>query len=67
MKRTTNLDPAKPNEWPAVLALPELQRVLPFGKNKLLSMAQEGELPAKKIRGRWLISKDSLLNWIAEK
>ncbi|WP_276620614.1 helix-turn-helix domain-containing protein [Syntrophomonas wolfei] len=58
------LDRANPDTWPFIMQLKEFMWVSGYGKNKALELVQSGELPAKKVRGTWLISKDALLRWL---
>ena len=50
--------------WPEIMTIPDLYKAGPFGRNKLLEMANSGELPCKKIRGRWIITRDCYLAWL---
>lgn len=58
------LDRTNPETWPFIMRLKEFMFVSGYGKNKALELVQSGELPAKKVRGTWLISKDALLRWL---
>lgn len=58
------INPADPQNWPYMMTLKDFMAVSGYGKNKALELVQSGELPAKKVRGTWLISKDALLRWL---
>ncbi|HNX29720.1 MAG TPA: helix-turn-helix domain-containing protein [Syntrophomonadaceae bacterium] len=59
------LDINIPDSWPFVLRPQDVMQITGIGKNKILDLLQSGEIPAKRVRGRWLISRDSLLNWLS--
>lgn len=66
MKRTKQIaiDIATPESWPYVMTLKHIQIVTGWSKSKTLAMANEGELPARKIRGRWVVNRDQLIEWL---
>ena len=55
----------EPSSWPFILTTKQVQQITGIGRNKLLDMLQTGELPCKRVRGRWFINRDALLNWLA--
>ncbi len=60
-----NFNPKDESTWPYVLTFNQhISPITGISKPKLLSMAANGEIPVKKIRGRWIISKDVFLNWL---
>lgn len=63
--KTLTYDTNNPHEWPYVLTLKDVSAITKISKSKLLSMAANEELPVKRVRGRWLINKDSFLGWLA--
>jgi len=65
-KKYRAFDFTNPEEWPYVMKLREVMTVIGCGKNKGLELVQSGELPAKKVRGEWLITKEALLKWLNE-
>lgn len=58
------IDRTNPETWPYVMSLRDFMAATKTGKNKALELVQSGELPAKKVRGTWLITKDALLKWL---
>lgn len=60
------IDRTNPETWPYALTLKEVMTIIRVGKNKALELVQSGELPARKARGTWMISKNSLLKWLEE-
>lgn len=67
-KKTNQVvDPATPSTWPHLLTLRDLQILTPWGHSKLQRMAADGELPAKKVRGGYVITKDSFLAWLKKR
>ncbi|MEN6350732.1 MAG: helix-turn-helix domain-containing protein [Syntrophomonas sp.] len=60
-----DFDPRNPNTWPYVLTFNKhLTPITGFSKPKLLDMAAHGEIPARKVRGRWVVPKDLFLEWL---
>lgn len=53
-----------PISWPYVLTANQVQEITGIGRNKMLDMLQKGEFPSKRVRGRWLINRDALLDWL---
>lgn len=60
----TTLDQSNPESWPYVLRPVHVMAITGMGKNKMLELLNSGELPGKRVRGRWLINRDALLEWI---
>ena len=54
-----------PNSWPYVLRPQQVMEITQIGKNKILELLQSGEMPAKKVHGRWFINRDALLKWLS--
>lgn len=62
---TNDFDPKNIDTWPYVLTFNQhIRPITNFSKPKLLSMAVSGEIPMKRVRGRWIISKDAFINWL---
>ncbi len=60
-----DFDPKDSSTWPYILTINKhLGPITGTSKPKLLDMAKTGELPMKKMRGRWIIGKDTFLNWL---
>lgn len=49
-----------------VLKLKDLAALLKLGEKTIYSMAQNGELPAFKVRGQWRFSRKDIDEWIEE-
>ncbi|MCC8015542.1 MAG: helix-turn-helix domain-containing protein [Eubacterium sp.] len=49
---------------PEIMTFKECQSLLKIGKNTLLSMLQTNELEAFKIGNRWIIPKESVVEFI---
>ncbi len=63
-KKTSTLDTTNPESWPYVLNAQQVMEITKMGKNKVFDLLQSGELPAKRVRGRWLINRDAFLAWL---
>lgn len=59
-----SFDPQNPDTWPLILSLKDFRAITGFGHNKTLAMAAAGEIPVKRARGRWMMSKSALLAWL---
>lgn len=64
MNKVEQVDKTRPETWPAIMTLRDVQTVSPFGRNKLLEMANTGEIPVRRIRGRWVINRDVFIAWL---
>lgn len=49
-----------------VLTIKEVAGILKLAEKTVYSMAQDGELPAFKVRGQWRIRKVDFEKWMAE-
>lgn len=49
-----------------VLTIKEVAAILKLAGKTVYSMAQDGELPAFKVRGQWRIRKVDFDQWMAE-
>ena len=49
-----------------VLKLKDVAALLKVGEKTVYSMAQSGELPAFKVRGRWRFSRKDIEVWIEQ-
>jgi len=58
------INKTNPEEWPFVLYVSHVMAITGMGKNKTLDLLQTGELPAKRVRGRWLINRDAFITWL---
>ena len=47
-----------------VMKIKELAALLKVGEKTIYSMAQNGEIPAFKVRGQWRFSKKDIDEWI---
>lgn len=57
-------NPQDPDSWPPMLSLKEFRAIARIGHNKALSMAAAGDIPVKRVRGRWMMTKVALLDWL---
>ena len=51
-------------EFPFFLGVRELAQILPYHKGYINMMFKNGELLGRKLKGRWLVTKDELVRWI---
>ncbi|TDX59011.1 helix-turn-helix domain-containing protein [Orenia marismortui] len=51
------------NSLPFSLRVNDLKELLPHGETKIYQMLETGEIPAKKLGGRWIVPRDSFLSW----
>lgn len=50
---------------PEVLTLKQSQELLQIGRTTILGMIKRNELKAFKVRGRWRIKKDDLIEYLS--
>lgn len=50
---------------PEVLTLRQSQEILQIGRTTILGMIKRNELKAFKVRGRWRIKKDDLIEYLS--
>jgi len=50
-------------DLPFTLSPSNLIEILPYGKTKIYELLNRGIIPAKKIEGKWIISRDKFLAW----
>jgi len=50
---------------PEVLTLRQSQEILQIGRTTILGMIKRNELKAFKVRGRWRIKKDDLVEYLS--
>lgn len=48
---------------PFSLSTKDLIKLLPHGETKIYQMLEQGVIPAKKIGGKWIVSRDKFLVW----
>ncbi|MCK8823992.1 helix-turn-helix domain-containing protein [Fuchsiella alkaliacetigena] len=58
-----NLIEKSRQEFPFSLKVKDLKRLLPHGETKIYEMLEREVIPAKKIGGRWVVSRDRFLAW----
>lgn len=51
------------DDLPFSLSVSDLKILLPYGETKIYQMLETGKIPAKKIEGKWVISRDQFLTW----
>lgn len=49
-----------------ILTIKEVAAILKLAEKTVYSMAQDGELPAFKVRGQWRMRRTDFDNWIAK-
>jgi len=64
MNDKSNLDITNPETWPYVLDSKSIMMIAHIKKSKFLLMVANNEIPVKKIRGRYSITKDALIKWL---
>ena len=53
-------------EYPDILTPKEVMEILGVGKNLLYELLKDGEIPAKRIRGKmWRIVKKDLIDYMS--
>ena len=50
-------------QLPFALQVDDLQKLLPHGQTKIYQMLERGEIPGKKVAGRWFSPRDLFLAW----
>lgn len=50
---------------PEVLTLRQSQEILQIGRTTILGMIKRNELKAFKVRGRWRVKKDDLIEYLS--
>ncbi|MFW5891313.1 MAG: helix-turn-helix domain-containing protein [bacterium] len=53
------------DQLPYTLGVKELVEILPHSKTKIYLMLEDGELPGKKLGGKWLVPRTHFLAWLA--
>ena len=51
-------------EYNEVLTVDDICKILGIGRNLTYQMLQGGEIPAKKIRRKYIIPKQSIINYL---
>ena len=51
-------------KYDEVLSVDDVCEILHFGRNKVYEMLQNGDIPNKKIRRRYIIPKRGLINFL---
>ena len=50
-------------ELPFSLSVKDLIRLTPFAETRIYQMLECGDIPGRKINGKWMIPRDSFLAW----
>ena len=50
-------------ELPFSLTVKDLKKLLPFSDTRIYQMLECGDIPGRKINGKWVIPRDSFLAW----
>ncbi len=59
-------DPERGMSEDQVLTIKDVAAILKLAEKTVYSMAQDGELPAFKVRGQWRIRKVDFEKWMAD-
>ena len=51
---------------PDICSPSQVLKVLPISKSLLYVAMENGDIPAKRLRGRWLIYKSRLIAWLEQ-
>ena len=51
-------------ELPFTLCVQDIQEILPHGETKIYELLNTGEIPARKVEGKWVIPTDLFLAWL---
>ena len=51
-------------DYDDILSVYCLMQILGIGKNTALRLVQTGEIPAKKVGGKWRIMKSEVINYL---
>ena len=51
------------NNLPFALGADDLENLLPFHRTQIYLMLGRGEIPGKKIGGKWVCQRDAFLAW----
>jgi len=54
------------DQIPFALGVKHLKKLLPLSDSKIYMMLEAGELPARKIGGKWVVSRSEFLAWFYE-
>lgn len=49
-----------------VMTIPEVSRYLRLAESTIYKLAQDGQLPGRKIGGCWRFSRESLQRWLEQ-
>lgn len=51
------------NELPYALGVADLKNLLPHSDTKIYLMLESGEIPGRKIGGKWVVQRSAFLAW----
>lgn len=51
------------DQIPFTLGVSDLKDLLPLSESKLYLMLDQNEIPARKIGGKWVVSRSEFLTW----
>ena len=55
----------RPFSPPDVLTVAELASWLQVGEDAVTALAEQGELPSRKLAGEWRFAREAVLDWLA--
>ena len=55
------------NELPYTLGVKDLVELLPHSDTKIYLMLEKGEIPGKKVGGKWVVQRTAFLTWLNAK
>lgn len=51
------------DELPYALGVADLKKLLPHSDTKIYLMLESGEIPGRKIGGKWIVQRSTFLAW----
>ncbi|MFW6029886.1 MAG: helix-turn-helix domain-containing protein [Halanaerobiales bacterium] len=51
------------NDLPFSLGVADLKKILPHSDTKIYLMLESGELPGRKMGGKWVVQRSAFLAW----
>ena len=55
-----------PQSWPMLVKVKDVCKITGFCKNKVYTLVQDEIIPMVKLRGEYVISRDTLEQWIKQ-
>jgi excisionase family DNA binding protein len=57
----------RPFSPPDVLTVAEVAKWLQVGEDAVQELAEQGDLPGRKLAGEWRFARDAVLDWLARR